>query len=50
MKLYLESYFDLAICAFINIDAFLLKPEEFGEFFTKSKDDLMCSILTIFYT
>ena len=49
IKLYLESYFDLAICAFINLDAFLQKPEEFGEFFKRSNDDLMCSILTIFY-
>ena len=23
LKLYLESYFDLVICSFINIDAFL---------------------------
>ena len=49
MKLYLESYFDLAICVFINIDAFSQKPEELGDFFTRSKSDTMCSVLTVFY-
>ena len=51
LKLYLECYFDLVICSFINIDAFLEAEtkEELKKFFTQSNDDIFCSTLTIFY-
>jgi len=52
MKLYLECYFDLVICSFINVDAFIVaeSKEDLKQFFTRSNDDILCSTITIFYT
>ena len=51
LKLYLECYFDLVVCSFINVDAFLMTKnnDELKSFFTESSDDIFCSTLTLFY-
>lgn len=47
LKLFLESYYDLVICAFINFTAFYLVPSaEFGSFWS-GRDNIVCSITTI---
>ena len=50
-KLFLESYFDIVICTFLNLKAFIQKNDmnDFKEFFA-TNDDIMCSTITIFYT
>ena len=50
-KLFLESYFDLVICSFINLTSFLRSKnlEDFREFFM-TRDDLVCSTITFLHT
>lgn len=50
-KLFIESYFDLAICSFINIMAFEESKDskEFAKFF-ETRDDIICSLITFIYT
>ena len=47
-KLILESYFDVSICSFINLLAFMESRNamEFYEFF-RTYDDIMCSIIVL---
>ena len=49
-KLFLESYFDLTICTFINITAFIRAKniKDFREFF-ETRDDIICSTISILY-
>jgi hypothetical protein len=48
----MESYFDLAMCALLNMLAFAEKVN--GEYkfyqFWSTSDDILCSVLTIIYT
>ena len=49
LKLFLESYFDLAICSLLNLMAFIEYNDEFSDFFS-SFDDTLCSVFTIVYS
>jgi len=46
-KLFMESYFDLLFCSFINLIA-LVETTEIGLFF-KRRDDFISSVITIVY-
>ena len=48
LKLYLESYFDLVICSFLNLYAFGSNGG-IAQFWT-TRDDRYCSVMTIIYS
>ena len=47
VKLFMESYFDLCFCALLSLIAFM-EAENKGVFFV-GRDNIICSILTVFY-
>ena len=50
VKLYMESYFDLIFCTLINVAALLESKDikVFEQFFA-TRNDIVCSIITLFY-
>lgn len=51
LKLFIESYFDLAMCSLLNVLAFFEKRGGKYDFydFWQTRDDIVCSILAIVY-
>jgi len=47
VKLFMESYFDLCFCAMLNLIAFM-EAKNKGVFIV-GRDNIICSILTVFY-
>jgi hypothetical protein len=50
VKLYMESYFDLIFCTLINLAALMENKSmiSFEQFFA-TRNDIICSIITLFY-
>jgi hypothetical protein len=50
VKLYMESYFDLIFCTLINVAALMeSKDMQVLEQFFATRNDIVCSVITLFY-
>ena len=48
-RLFMEGYFDIVMCCFINLQGFIIHYHEIEEF-TSTRDDIMNSIVALLYT